>query len=120
MRIRPDGPLNKSISAPQIPGAQPNFAQGLPQWYCWEDRMYRHPAGMPTVPLPGMRTPNGVEWIEMGGDEDRMGKWLGQDPKTLGMRFNGKKPGLYAIGIKTNEGVVELRRPAVTQETLEG
>jgi hypothetical protein len=120
MRIRPDGPLNKSISCPQIPGAKPNFELGLPQWYCWEDRLYRHPAGMPTVPMAGARKPNGVEWVEMGGDEDRMGKWLGQDPKTLGMRFNGKKPGLYAIGIKTDEGVIELRRPSVNQDTLEG
>jgi hypothetical protein len=120
MRIRPDGPLNKSISCPVIAGAKPNFELGLPQWYCWEDRLYRHPAGMPTVPMQGLRKPNGTEWIEMGGDEDTMGKWLGQDPKTLGMRFNGKKPGLYAIGIRTDEGVIELRRPSANQDTLDG
>lgn len=79
--------------------------------------MYCHPSGQPAINTPGLVNPMGVEWLEMGGTEAEMADWLGQDPKTLNMRFNGKSLGLYAIGVKTDtKGTVEIRRPSATQD----
>ena len=117
-RIRPDGPRVMSFSAPGGPSIPNPWQSGYPNWYCFQDRMYCHPSGQPTVPAPGLLNPQGVAWMEVGGTPEAMKKWLGQSPDDFGMKFNGKAPGLYAIGIKTNAGEVVLRRPAATQASL--
>ena len=117
-RIRPDGPQVVSFSAPGGPNVRNPWETGMPNWYCFEDRLYCHPSGQPCVPAYGLVEPKGVAWLEMGGTEENMAKWLGQPPSTLNMRFNGKANGLYAIGINTDVGVVELRRPAATQDSF--
>jgi len=40
-----------------------------------------------------------------------MQAWLGQNPDDLKMTFNRRSPGVYAIGIDTDAGEVEIRRP---------
>ena len=115
-RTRPDGPGVKFWSAPSVPGQGSPWEVGKPNWYCWEDRMYCHPSGQPVINTPGLKSPQGLEWLEMGGTEKEMEEWLGQPPSTLKMRFNGKSLGLYAIGVKTDMGLVEIRRPSATQE----
>jgi hypothetical protein len=117
-RIRPDGPGVMSFSAPGGPNIPNPWQSGYPNWYCFQNRMYCHPSGQPPVNAPDLKNPMGVAWLEMGGTPEAMAKWLGQSPDDFGMRFNGKKPGLYAIGIKTDKGIVELRRPSATQDTL--
>jgi len=52
--------------------------------------------------------------MEMGGTRARMQQWLGQNPDDLHMKFNGRSPGLYAIGVTTDVGEVEIRRPSAT------
>jgi Glyoxalase-like domain len=113
-RTRPDGPGVMFWSAPSGPNVPNAWETGMPNWYCWEDRMYCHPSGQPVINTPGLATPQGLDYLEMGGTEKEMEEWLGQPPSTLKMRFNGKSLGLYAIGVKTDKGIVEIRRPSAT------
>ena len=73
-----------------------------------------HPSGQPVVNAPGLVQPRGVAWLEMGGTKAQMQRWLGQNPDDLKLKFNGKSPGLYAIGVTTDIGEVEIRRPSAT------
>jgi hypothetical protein len=114
-RTRPDGPGVRFRSAPWGPGVPDAWATGMPNWYCWEDRLYCHPSGQPVIPTPGLVEPQGVAWLEMGGTEQEMEKYLGQPPSTLKMRFNGKSHGLYAVAVKTDMGEVVIRRPSATE-----
>jgi hypothetical protein len=110
VRTPPDGAQVKFWEAP-IGNADP-WQSGKPTWCCWENRLYAHPSGQPVVNAPGLAQPMGIVWIEMGGTKAQMQTWLGQNPDDLTMQFNGKAPGLYAIGIKTDGGDIEIRRPA--------
>jgi len=109
VRTPPDGAQVKFWEAP-IGNADP-WQSGKPTWCCWENRLYAHPSGQPVVNAPGLAQPIGVVWIEIGGTKAEMQTWLGQNPDDLKMRFNGKAPGLYAIGVKTDGGDIEIRRP---------
>ncbi len=95
-------------------GVADPWRAGKPTWCCWENRLYAHPSGQPVVNAPGLVQPAGVAWIEMGGTKTQMQTWLGENPDDFKMTFNGKSPGVYAIGIKTDSGDVEIRRPPAT------
>jgi hypothetical protein len=110
VRTPPDGPQVKFWEAPS--GVADPWRSGKPNWCCWENRLYAHPSGQPVVNAPGLVQPSGVTWIEMGGTKAEMQAWLGQNPDDLRMKFNGKAPGVYAIGIHTDSGDLEIRRPA--------
>jgi hypothetical protein len=114
IRTPPDGPQVKFLEAPDSRGAGDPWETGKPTWCCWEDRLYMHPSGQPVINAPGLVEPLGVAWMEMGGTKPKMQEWLGQNPDDLHMKFNGKSPGLYAIGIRTDAGEVEMRRPSAT------
>lgn len=109
IRTPSDGPQVKFQEAPF--GAGDPWQTGKPTWCCWENRLYAHPSGQPVVNAPGLVQPAGVAWIEVGGGRAQMQSWLGQHPDDLRMKFNGKAPGLYAIGVNTDAGDVEIRRP---------
>jgi hypothetical protein len=47
--------------------------------------------------------PGGVEWIEVGGDESRLRRWIGMD-QLPGMRFVGGEPGVRSIGVSAPTG----------------
>ena len=111
VRTPSDGPQVKFWEAPYSAGADP-WQSGKPTWCCWENRLYRHPSGQPVVNAPGLVTPNGVAWIEMGGTKAQTQTWLNQNPDDLHMKFNGKAPGVYAIGVRTDAGDIEIRRPS--------
>jgi len=108
----PDGPPLKFWEAPAVPGAADPSESGKPTWCYWENRLYRHPSGQPVVNAPGLVDPRGVAWMEMGGTKAQMQAWLGQNPDDLRMKFNGRLAGLYAVGIRTDAGEVEIRRPS--------
>ena len=114
IRTRPDGPQAKFWDAPYAPAMADPWETGKPNWCCWEDRLYAHPSGQPVINAPGLVQPMGVAWMEMGGTKARMHEWLGQNPDDLNMKFNGKSPGLYAIGVNTDTGDVVMRRPSAT------
>jgi hypothetical protein len=109
-----DGPPVKFWEAPGGSSTNDPWESGKPTWCCWEDRLYRHPSGQPVVNAPGLVDPMGVAWMEMGGTKAQMQTWLGQNPDDLKMKFNGRAAGLYAIGIRTDAGEVEIRRPSAT------
>ena len=113
-RTPPEGPEVKFWDAPYAAGTAHPWESGKPTWCCWEDRLYMHPSGQPVINAPGLVEPTGVAWMEMGGTKAQMQQWLGQNPDDLHMKFNGKTPGLYAIGITTDTGEVEIRRPPAT------
>jgi hypothetical protein len=113
-RTPPEGPQVKFWDAPYGSGMADPWETGKPTWCCWEDRLYMHPSGQPVVNAPGLVEPMGVAWMEMGGTRARMQEWLGQNPDDLNMKFNGKSLGLYAIGVSTDAGEVEIRRPSAT------
>ena len=112
VRTPPDGPQVKCWEGPA--GVADPWQRGMPTWCCWENRLYRHPSGQPVVNAPGLVQPLGVTWLEMGGTRTQMQTWLGENPDDFKMKFNGRSPGLYAIGIRTDAGDVEIRRPSAT------
>jgi hypothetical protein len=114
IRTPPEGSPAKFWEAPYASGMADPWETGKPTWCCWEDRLYMHPSGQPVVNAPGLVDPMGVAWMEMGGTKARMQEWLGQNPDDLHMTFNGKSLGLYAIGVSTDAGEVEIRRPSAT------
>jgi hypothetical protein len=114
IRTPPEGPEVKFRDAPYAPGMADPWQAGKPTWCCWENRLYMHPSGQPVINAPGLVEPMGVAWMEMGGTKAQMQEWLGQNPDDLHMKFNGKSFGLYAIGVSTDVGEVEIRRPSAT------
>jgi hypothetical protein len=52
--------------------------------------------------------PDGVAWVEVGGDPDRLRTWLG-DGEELPVRFVEGPAGLLAAGIATADGEIVLR-----------
>jgi hypothetical protein len=113
-RTPPDGPPFRFWSGPQVSAGTDPWESGRPTWCCWEDRLYMHPSGQPIVNAPGLVNPMGIAWLEMGGTKAQMLDWLGQNPDELKMKFNGRSAGLYAIGVNTDAGLVEIRRPSAT------
>jgi hypothetical protein len=113
-RTPPDGPPFRFWDGPRVSGSADPWQSGKPTWCCWENRLYMHPSGQPIVNAPGLVDPMGVAWLEMGGTRAQMQEWLGQNPDDLKMTFNGSSPGLYAIGVNTDAGLVEIRRPSAT------
>ena len=113
IRTPPEGAQVKFWDAPHGNGADP-WESGKPTWCCWENRLYMHPGGQPVINAPGLAEPKGVAWLEMGSTKAQMQDWLGQNPDDLKMKFNGKSAGLYAIGVSTDAGEVEIRRPSAT------
>jgi hypothetical protein len=114
IRTRPDGPEARFWEAPYASAAADPWESGKPTWCCWENRLYAHPSGQPVVNAPGLVAPMGVAWMEMGGTKAKMQEWLGQNPDDCNMKFTGKPLGLYAIGVSTDAGEVEIRRPSAT------
>ena len=114
VHMPPDGPPVMFWEAPDARGQSDLWETGKPTWCCWQDRLYRHPSGQPLVNASGLVQPAGVAWLEMGGTKAQMQQWLAQNPDDFKMTFNGRSPGLYAIGVSTDVGEVVIRRPSAT------
>jgi Glyoxalase-like domain len=111
-RIRPNGYVLRAFSAPST---QTTWTKGLPNWYWFED-LPMHPSGQPSSTSPNITRPDGVAWIEVGGTEKEMYDWLDVPAGTFPFKFNGRLPGLYAVGVKTMKGgEVVIRRPSATE-----
>jgi hypothetical protein len=111
-RIRPNGFVLRAFSAPS---AATTWPKGLPNWYWFED-FPMHPSGQPPSTGPNITRPDGIAWIEVGGSAREMDDWMGVPAGTFPFRFNGKLPGLYAIGVKTMKGgEIVIRRPSATE-----
>lgn len=111
-RVCPNGYVLRAFSAPS---GQLTAPKGLPNWYWFED-FPMHPSGQPPSTAPKITRPDGVAWIEVGGTEPQMYDWLDVPAGTFPFRFNGKLPGVYAIGVKTMKGgEIVIRRPSATE-----
>ena len=111
-RIWPNGYVLRAFSAPSTLTSWP---KGLPNWYWFED-FPMHPSGQPPSTAPKITRPDGIAWIEVGGTDKELYDWLDVPAGTFPFRFNGKLPGLYAIGVKTMKGgEIVIRRPSATE-----
>ena len=96
-RETPDG---ASLSW-RLAGLEVALAEGLPFFIEW------------TTPVhPGRSTcdrsvePTGIQWVEVGGDPDRLTLWLGDND--LDIRFREDGPGPHRVGIGSNAGGIVL------------
>ena len=111
-RVWPNGYAMRAFAAPS---AQLTAAKGLPNWFWFED-FPMHPSGQPPSTAPRITRPDGIAWIEVGGTEKQMYDWLDVRAGSLPFKFNGRQPGLYAIGVKTMKGgEIVIRRPSATE-----
>ena len=111
-RIWPNGYVLRAFSAPSTLTSWP---KGLSNWYWFED-FPMHPSGQPPSTAPKITRPDGIAWIEVGGTEKELYDWLDVPAGTFPFRFNGKLPGLYAIGVKAMKGgEIVIRRPSATE-----
>jgi hypothetical protein len=110
-RIRPDG---TTLNAYSVPTAGVTWSKGLPNWY-YHPVINLHPSGQPIIGTTDLVLPQGISFIEMGGTEKAMTEWLGQPASDFPFKFNGKAPGLYAIGVKSDRGEITIRRPSATE-----
>ncbi|MGW4587697.1 VOC family protein [Amycolatopsis thermoflava] len=108
LRQRPDG----SLSAPaRTPDTVSCWSRGLPNVFHLPD-LSVHPAAQP---CPSAVTPRGIAWMEVGGTREDMVAWLGPEAAGLPLRYNGDRPGLYAVAVTTADGEIVIRRTAITQ-----
>jgi Glyoxalase-like domain len=106
LRVRPDGSSRPSF---RVPDTAQCWNVGRPNFFYTPDMAF-HASRQPIGPGPGI-TPRGLAWMEIGGSSEDMSEWLGVPAESLGLRCNGQAAGLYAIGIKTDAGEIEIRRP---------
>jgi hypothetical protein len=87
--------------------------RGMPNFY-WYPDLPGCPSNQPVVSAPHLLTPTGAKWIEYGGTEEQMSKWLDVSKASdiLPFRFNGKALGTWAIcvGVEGGEDRI-IRRP---------
>jgi hypothetical protein len=111
-RIWPNGYALRGFSAPSTLTTWP---KGSPNWYWFED-FPMHPSGQPPSTATKITRPDGIAWIEVGGTEKEMYDWLDVPAGTFPFKFNGKLPGLYALGVKTMKGgEIVIRRPSASE-----
>jgi hypothetical protein len=69
------------------------------------------------VPGSGSVVGRGLAWIEIGESRSAFQAWLGDvaSPSDFPfeIRYNGGTPGLYGLGVLTDQGVVDIRKPPV-------
>lgn len=111
MRMRADGSMGHSARTPDTSRA---WKAGLPNFFYIEDRS-EHAGRL--QPEYGTTTARGIAWMELGGSAEEMSDYLGVDATSLGLRFNGGKPGLHAMGIRTDNGEAVIRRPVMPGTT---
>jgi len=100
----------------QAPSATTTWPTGMPNMY-FKPGGGVHAASLPVVPGSGSVRPKGLAWIEIGGSRSDLAAWLG-DVGTpadfpFDVRYNGGSAGLYGMGVDTDRGTVEIRRPPV-------
>jgi hypothetical protein len=114
LRQRPDGATGIAARTPETLGC---WQAGIPNFFLVEDRS-KHPSTQATQ--FATKTPMAAPWLEVGGTEEEMSDYLGIKASSIGLRFNGKPHGLYAMGVQTDQGEVIIRRDPVSGTTGPG
>ena len=60
--------------------------------------------------------PRGIRWVELGGDEESVRRWIGPGVEALDLRFVGGAPGLRRAAVSTDAGEVVFSGPRVNTE----
>lgn len=60
--------------------------------------------------------PWGIRWVELGGDEERIRRWIGPEADGLDLRWVGGEPGLRRAAVATETGEVILSGTRAAQE----
>lgn len=81
------------------------LSRGLPGFWMFDDPT-RHPGRRVAA---HRNQPNGIAWVEVGGDARELAAWLGPEGDDLPLRFVEGPPGLHGIGIATDNGAVVIR-----------
>jgi glyoxalase-like protein len=102
-RERPDGTVLHWRSA----GLERALAEpSLPFFITWDVPPELHPG---RAEADHAVRPQGIEWLEIGGDALRLNQWL--DGPKLPVRVVGGPPGVLAVGIAAESGEIVLRQP---------
>ena len=100
----------------QAPSATVAWPMGKPNLY-FKPGDGPHTASLPVVPGSGSVVGRGLAWIEIGESRSAFQAWLGDvaSPSDFPfeIRYNGGTPGLYGLGVLTDQGVVDIRKPPV-------
>jgi hypothetical protein len=107
VRTKPDGSLLEGYIAPATEIA---YKDELPIFQS-RGGMSDHPAD---TPVDHRVEPNGIAWMELGGPEERIRSWIGDEFNTLPLRFAGDEPGIRALAIKLKHGGEFVLRPSET------
>ena len=92
----------RSLGWTMTPSTTECWAEGLPNWYFYEDERGPHPA---RTAVNHRRPFTGVAWMEVGGDPAVMEEHVTSEVfERLPLRFVDQPPGLYAVGIGTEDG----------------
>jgi hypothetical protein len=104
----------------EAPNALISAPLGMPNVYFWPD-MSKHDSRYPVEIGTGRRTPQGLAWVEVGGTPEEFDGWFKglTVAKDHPLRFNGRAPGLHAIGVKTDKGEVSIRRPTLLEDSAQ-
>ncbi|WP_176489138.1 VOC family protein [Rhizorhabdus dicambivorans] len=86
----------------RTPEAFTTWTKGLPNFMYWD--------GRPKPVVPGPTKPSGIAWLEIGGTQAAMRDWIGPGIENLPLKFNGKAPGVHAVGVESDRGIIEIRR----------
>jgi hypothetical protein len=100
----------------QTPSALTAWPKGKPNLY-FKPEGGTHAASIPTEPGTGSIKGRGLSWIEIGEDEAAFASWLGDIVRPaefpFEIRYNKQSAGLYALGVKTDDGERVIRRAPV-------
>ena len=94
-RTRPDGVRLDW----ELVGLDAAFAEGLPFFIQWHVAEADHPGRQQVEHRSGAV---GIDWVELGGDRDRLAEWLG--PHELPLRLVDEAPGPRRVGVANAGG----------------
>ena len=94
-RTRPDGVVLEW----HMVALDAALTEGLPFFIRWHGDDVDHP-GRAMVEHRCVAV--GIEWVELGGDKDRLASWLG--PNALPVRHVEGPPGLHRIAVALADG----------------
>lgn len=97
-RIRPDG-VELTWDLVALDAA---LTEGLPFFIHWHDDV-DHPG---RAVVEHRCAPRGIDWVELGGDQDRLASWLGQHELPLRRVEGAPGPHRMAVALADGEPVV--------------
>ncbi|HEX6254217.1 MAG TPA: VOC family protein [Euzebyales bacterium] len=81
----------------------------LPFFIQWDTDDGRHPGRMPAEHV---NAPSGIPWIEFGGDQQRLARWLGEH--ALPIRCVEEPPGPRTVAVATAQRLVRITTTGIT------